>query len=93
MLADLEHIPIENRAVFAAVNTIIDKGLYRNINKNGDTISLLQWTGLRDIGCGIACTINGENTPEIEFVTQLVPMSDNGWYYYVSDYNVWRNMR
>ena len=46
--------------------------------------------GLQDIGCGIACSINALEMPEIEYMTELVPLSTEGWYYYVDDYNKWR---
>lgn len=91
MLADLTRIQIEDQSVSNAIDRILDSKAYQHINKNGNTISLLQWKGIRDIGCGIAYSVNGTNSPEIEFVTQLTPLSDDGWYYYVSDYNTWRN--
>lgn len=91
MLADLNEVPIEDPSVSKAIDSIIDDKAYQHINKNGNTISLLQWKGIRDIGCGIAYTINGIDAPEIEFATQIIPLSDDGWFYYVSDYNAWRN--
>lgn len=91
MLADLERLHIEDKAVVDAVRRLLDKGGYRHISKRGNTISMLQWTGLRDIGCGIACSIQKADTPEVEFVTELIPMHAGGWYYYVSDYETWRN--
>ena len=91
MLADLQEISIDDPAIAEVIERIIDKDGYQHIIKNGDTISLLQWRGIRDIGCGVAYSINGMNAPQIEYLTQLVPLSDNGWFYYVSDYNAWRN--
>ena len=91
MLADLTKVPIEDQRVVKSIGRIINDGAYQHINKDGNNISLLQWKGIRDIGCGIACTISGTNTPEIEFVTQMIPLSDAGWFYYVSDYVVWQS--
>jgi hypothetical protein len=91
MLADLNEVLIEDPSASKAIDNIIDAKAYQHINKNGNTISLLQWKGIRDIGCGIAYTINGIDAPEIEFATQIIPLSDDGWFYYVSDYNAWRN--
>ena len=85
MLADLNEVSIEDSSVSKAIDNIIDAKAYQHINKNGNTISLLQWKGIRDIGCGIAYTINGIDAPEIEYATQMIPLSDDGWYYYVSD--------
>ncbi len=91
MLADMERVHIEDKDIVDAVRRLLDNGGYRHISKRGNTISLLQWTGLRDIGCGIACSIQKADTPEVEFVTELIPMYVDGWYYYVSDYETWRN--
>lgn len=91
MLAELEIILVEDSTFSNAIDCIIGNRVYQHINKNGNTISFLQWKGIRDIGCGIAYTINGIDTPEIEFATKIIPLSDEGWFYYVSDYNAWRN--
>ena len=89
MQADLRELPIEDREVTAAVQRLQDS--YQNIRKNGNTIVLNQWAGLADIGCGIAYSINGTDAPKVQFMTVLVPLSEDGWYYYVDDYNEWRN--
>lgn len=90
MLADLNRVPITSPNVIDAIDRILSSRAYQHINKNGNTISLLQWSGIRDIGCGIAYSINGVEMPEIEFLTELTPLSHDSWYYYVSDYNAWR---
>ncbi len=28
--------------------------------------------------------------PEVQYATEFTPVSDDGWYYYVADYNEWR---
>ena len=89
IVADQENVYIIDSVVFDAINRVLDN--YILINKLGNTIYLLQWRTAQDIGCGVAYTINGIDAPEIEFATKLVPLSDEGWYYYVSDYNAWRN--
>lgn len=91
MVADLTRVQINNDDVSTAVKSLIDNGKYLLIVKNGNTIYFLMWRGLRDIGCGIAYTINGVDTPEIEYSTELTPLSEDGWFYYVSDYNTWRS--
>lgn len=91
MLADLNIVSIDDKEVFSAVDSLLANGAYHHIIKNENTIYLLQWKGIRDIGCGIAYSINRVDNPQIEFETQLVPLSDDGWFYYVSDYNTWQS--
>lgn len=88
IVADLENVYIIDSAVFDAINRVLEN--YIMINKVGNTIYLLQWRSAQDIGCGVAYTINGIAKPNVEFATELLPISDDGWFYYVSDYNRWR---
>lgn len=91
MIADLMKIQICDESFLAAVKKLIQDNAYIHISKNGNTISFLQWRGIKDIGCGVAYSINGINAPDIQFMTELVPIFDAGWFYYVSDYNKWRS--
>lgn len=93
MLADLSDCTIDNPTVYTAVNELIDEGSYIDIKKRGNTIVFEQWNGLRDIGCGIAYSINETDFPEILFLVELTPISPDGWFYYLYDYNTWRNHR
>ena len=91
MLADLVRVPIDNSVVASAVNRLLENDKFRYISKHGNTIHLPHWYGLQDIGCGIAYTINGIDRPEVQFATELTPITEDGWYYYVDDYNSWRS--
>lgn len=93
MRADFNTVSIENDAVNEAIGRLISNSAYQNIYKNGNSVSFLQWSGIRDIGCGIAYSINGTDAPEIRFATQLTPFSESDWFYYVADYNAWRDSR
>ena len=93
VLADLNRIQITDQKVVDAAARLLDSGRYSEISKRGNTFSFTQWIGLRDIRCGIAYTIHGSDLPEVEFTTQLVPMDQDGWFYYVADYNKWRANR
>ena len=93
MLADLNVVAIDEHEVRIAIDGLLANRAFYHIVKNGNTIYLLQWKGIRDVGCGIAYSINGIDSPEIEYVTQLVPLSIDGWFYYVSDYEEWRSTR
>lgn len=91
MRADFNTISIANDAVNEAIGGLISDSAYMNIYKNGNSTSFLQWSGIRDIECGIAYSINGTDVPEIQFATQLTPLPEDGWFYYVADYNAWRD--
>ena len=84
---------IDDDMVVAAVSQLLENREYVGINKIGNTIEFQQWSGLLDIGCGIAYTVNGTDAPEIQFATKLIPISEDGWFYYIYDYNEWREQR
>lgn len=88
MQADLVDIYIDNAKVSEATKRLLET--YVSINKIGNTIYLLQAKG-PDIGYGIAYSINGTDTPEVQFMTELTPLTEDGWFFYVSDYNTWRS--
>jgi len=88
-LSGLRRIPIQNTEVCEAINRLLKKGNYENINKKGEGVCLLQWSGM-DIGCGIIFSDNIEKSIDDFWLTEVKPMSDDGWYYYVSNYNDWR---
>lgn len=95
MLADLETMKIEDENVNSAVKRLLGTPLakerqYYSVYKSGNTIEFCQWSSPHDIGCGIAYSINETYTPRIQYCTELVPLSQSGWYYYVDDYNTWR---
>ena len=63
---------------------------YKGIGRDGNTIYFVRWTRLMDFGAGIAYSVNGKDEPELDFVTKLEPLSEDGWYFYEEDYNEWR---
>lgn len=95
MFADLETVKIENEDVNNAIKRLLGHTLgnsrqYYSIYRSINTIILHQWKNTHDCGCGIAYSISGEFPPIIQYCTELVPLSEEGWYYYVDDYNAWR---
>ena len=46
--------------------------------------------GALEVGWGIALSLDGKNPPEVNYMTECVPMQEAGWFYYVSDFNKWR---
>ena len=73
-----------------AVNRLLN-GKYEGIFKNDGTVELVQWHRFNDVGCGVAYAINSQGLPEVQYVTELIPMETEGWYYYISDFNEWRS--
>ena len=90
MFADLEERPIDEEAVIMAINQLLGKDVYLRITKRGNSIWFSHWEGVRDVGCGIAYTINGVDFPEVSFATEMIPLQEKGWFYYMYDYNAWR---
>lgn len=88
--ADFTTVSISDNDVCNAIRRLFKNNTYLQISKMDQTISFLQWTGLRDIGCGILFSKNVEESIESEFITELIPLSEKDWFYYVSDYNAWR---
>lgn len=90
MYADLKWVAITESSINAATKELLGTELYKGIYKRGNTIEVLQWTSSQSVSCGIAYTINGIDPPDIQYMTEIVPLAKDGWYYYVADYNEWR---
>lgn len=89
--ADFVDLAISDDRVCHAIDHLLTEGTFIEISKLGGTISLLQWTGPRDIGCGVLYSANVEESIDQEWLTELTPLSEAHWFSYVSDYNAWRN--
>lgn len=84
--------PIEDERLLFALENIKKAGYEANlIGKKAGTVSIMQWSGIKDIGCGIAYLKDKKGVPAIQYATQIKPLKEEGWYYYVDDYNAWRN--
>lgn len=81
---DLEEIKIRDESVIAAIKRLREKG-YTGINKYENTIEFRLWEGIRDLSCGIAYLIEGDEIA-IQYVTETEPLPEDGWFYYVTDY-------
>lgn len=92
VLADFETVEIQDSKISSAIQNLKDKGYYV-VGKQGNTIYFDIWRGVRDISCGIAYSLNGTSDLTVQFVTECVPLSKKGWYYYVSNYELDRQHR
>ena len=83
---------IDNEYVLGALNHLFQDG-YGIISKSNDNIIFLIWS-TRNHGRGIVYSIYG-NTPTesdgLDFLIRIEPLSEEGWYFYVENFNVWRS--
>ena len=67
------------------------------MDRKDNSIEFVLWkTGwVGDAEAGILYTIDAEEgtLPTTQYLTELQPLQGNVWYYYVADYEVWRNNR
>lgn len=95
MWADFETVDIDDKDVNGAVKRILKRPFSRNgryyaVYMSENTIEFYQWKSSQDKGCGVAYSINQTDLPDIQYCTELVALSETGWYYYVDDCNAWR---
>ena len=91
-LADLKTITIQNSTVIQSLEAVMGDGC-RSISKNADknSIQFVLWTRTRDeADSGLLFPLTREKDPEAQFQTELIPMNNDGWYYYLAEYNKWR---
>ena len=85
-----QRISINDEAVVRAIEALRERG-YGLIIKRNNTVQFSRWT-MRDRGRGIVHSID-EAIPDysaFSFLTNLEPLSVNGWYYYEEDFREWR---
>ena len=85
-----EEVSIENQAVIEALQRVMTTNGLNRVQKSGHTIDYQIWTRLSDASCGLAFSNAEGFEPTILYVTELVPLQYDGWYYYAEDYNEWR---
>lgn len=90
MYADLEWTDINNQNIIEAIERLLRRNVYKSISKKGENIIFLQWVGVQDIGCGIVYSNAFVDDSVIPYLTELKPLSINGWYYFIDDYELWR---
>jgi len=84
------HVPIDDEEFANAIKKLYYLG-YHAMCKSNYSIFYQRWATL-DVGKGVAFSIDGHvpNESDIEFLTMIEPLKEDGWYYYESDYNEWR---
>lgn len=90
MYADFAYRDIENSSVVEALTFLFNSAGYMHIYMSGNTIYFEQWRSVHERDCGVAYSINGIDEPDVQYMTECVPLAETGWYYCVVDYNLWR---
>ena len=82
---------ISDKTVVDAIKALYDDG-FKTITKSkeNNAIAFLRWTKFNDFGAGLAYSIDKTKEPSVTYQTELISLSEDGWYYYESDYNEWR---
>ncbi len=91
-LADLESINIEDESVIFSIEHIMQDGC-KSISKNTDRncVQFILWSRNRDeADGGLLFSLNGREAPKAQFQTEQMLINQDGWYYYLAEYNKWR---
>lgn len=83
-------VPIDNEEAEEAVRRLFRRG-YRIIGKRNGGVYFLDWAIL-NAGSGIVYSANG-NVPDesiLQFITEVVPLKEDKWYYYLEDFDEWK---
>ena len=73
-----------------AVKTLMRQAGCSSIHCSKSTVHFVLWTRFTDAGCGIAYTSGNSLETDLVFLTQVQPLSEQNWFYYVEDYAQWR---
>lgn len=82
------HIPMEDAPISALLEQLEDRG-YQMVTYDGRTVDFLLWNRGADSASGIVFSADGGEI-DIEYLTQVQALSEQNWFYYVSDFNQWR---
>ena len=95
--ADFHQYPFDemDEEVYNIINYMLKEKGYLGISKNNTQlcVEFRMWTDYRSIDCGVVYAICNDTMPQPEFAVELVPLHEDGWYYYVSDYDEWRSQQ
>lgn len=80
-----------NKEIIEAMKRLRGNQSQQLIKKSGNTIIItIFFPKVREISSGFAYSINGADTPCVEYAIEMTPLSEPGWYYFVEDFNSWR---
>ena len=88
---ETDTLTITDENVERAIENTFRRG-YSLIDMNEYGVSFLRWS-VRNHGRGIVFSFTGETPTEsslLQFLTTIEPLSIDGWYFYIEDFNEWR---
>ena len=90
MFADGRSNVISDEDTVTAIRSLFRRG-YRGIFMNESVIKFQRWSNVSAIR-GIAFSINRDVPDEsaFDFLIDLVPLSENDWFFWVENFNEWR---
>ena len=81
---------IKNESVQDAYKSLYKAGNgFCLISQEGTTVRFDIWSGFTEITAGIAYVSDGTQ-PNVPYLTESHPLNEQNWYFYKSDYNLWR---
>ena len=83
---------INDKTALETINRLINNKDYIRIGKDSNSIFFEKWNHFEK-EAGFVISINGNQSPSVEFLVELEPLSEDKWYYYLSDYEEWRNKK
>ena len=95
ILIDLCDQQIENDAVKKALRFLWQSRCYRIVKYDEDNaIAYHIWSRtMGGVSCGFVYAIDHTRSPKVQYLTKLIPLSEDGWYYYLADYEEWRVLK
>lgn len=82
-IEDIKGSNIEAQHAFSVLKRIG----YKMVEKDNNAINYLRSSSLNE-GRGLVYSIDGSE-PQLQFLTRIEPLSENGWYYYEENFNEW----
>ncbi|WP_405356393.1 hypothetical protein [Ruminococcus sp.] len=71
-----------------------DIGMCISGKETQNAVCFTMWSrDIKQAECGIAYSVNGTDPPVIQFKTELSPIAKDRWYYFLADYEEWRNTK
>ena len=88
--ATFSYVAISDENVETAINRLLSKG-YRQVVKRDGFISFTRW-GNTGAGVGVVYSIGGAIpcSTAIQFLIELEPLTEDGWFYFEVHYNTYR---
>ena len=82
---------ISDEDVLSTVSVLMKKGYY-SIAKNSNTIYFERWRNPFGCSKGFAFSSDSSGELDIQYLIGLMVLDRTDWYYYISDYEMWRVM-